>query len=64
MSKRKPSASKAKTPRAKGERPEPQPDGDAALQRLRGTIDAVDEHIQPLIAERAGSRRRSASSRA
>ena len=53
MSKRKPSASKAKTPRAKGKRPEPQPDGEAALQRLRGTIDEIDANIQQLIAARA-----------
>ena len=54
MSKRKPSASKAKTPRAKkGKRPEAQPDGEAALQRLRGTIDEIDANIQQLIAARA-----------
>ena len=54
MSKRKPSASKAKTPRAKkGKRSEAQPDGDAALQRLRGTIDEIDANIQQLIAARA-----------
>src|SRR6478736_4677344 len=54
MSKRKPSASKAKAPRAKkAKRPEAQPDGEAALQRLRGTIDEIDANIQQLIAARA-----------
>jgi chorismate mutase/prephenate dehydratase len=53
MSKRKSPPSKAKKARAKPRRPDAQPDGDAALQRLRATIDEIDANIQQLIAARA-----------